>query len=165
MAKATAYCTCNACGSTFTLTKVCKNSKEADSWTKWVAEQNHECDECREKRIAAERSEKAEEAKKTLSLPAITGVSEKQVKYAEDLRDKYITSISPDIESSIKKALALRDTPEAGLDKLNARRIKRGEEPLTVEENVNRMLEFADIRTAYTLLTESSAKTIIETLK
>ena len=51
MANASVTCRCRICGEEFTVARVCKNRKEADSWEEWAVNHYDTCDDCR-KRLA-----------------------------------------------------------------------------------------------------------------
>ncbi len=119
MAKASVMVTCSVCGKTYTATKTCYNRREADNWESWVVNQNdHFCTECYAEKMRVKREqERASEAEKnaklaekcTISLPELVG-SEKQVKWANDIRTKFIAKLSG---RGLKwEALASGDYPE-----------------------------------------------------
>lgn len=93
MAKATVNLICEQCGAEFTRTKTCYNRREADNWEAYMLDNGGICTECWKAQKRAERE--AETAKfvesvyNKLNLPEIDAVSEKQKKYAEDLRVKF----------------------------------------------------------------------------
>lgn len=58
MAKATANCICDTCGSEFVKEKKCYNRREADDWEKWAESNLRECPSCYYKRMAAEERAK-----------------------------------------------------------------------------------------------------------
>lgn len=91
MAKARVTCRCATCGKEFTSEKICRNRTEADSYEAWASEHIDECPECRRIRIASEARERAELIVREYNLPDVTGVSDKQIAYARDLRAKYIS--------------------------------------------------------------------------
>lgn len=95
MAKARVELTCAECGESFEISKTCNNRTEADNWEDYMSGRtNLICSDCYYKAKKAEReAEKqkfVEEVYSKLNLPQIEGVSEKQVKFAEDLRIKFI---------------------------------------------------------------------------
>ena len=54
MAKATAYCKCETCGTEFTRTADKGLRAEADSWALWAADHYTECPACYAKRMRSE---------------------------------------------------------------------------------------------------------------
>ena len=97
MAKAVVNLICAKCGAEFERTKICYNRKDADSWETYMTDcADCLCSECyKEKKKAEREAEKqkfVDECYSKLNLPQIEGVSEKQVKYAEDLRIKFVQS-------------------------------------------------------------------------
>lgn len=101
MFKAIATCTCSTCGATFERRNTFSSRKDADDWKDWQESHPGECPDCCWKRKSEEKAK--EEAKaaaeiiKKYHLPEITGVSEKQIKYASDLRSKELLSKEPEI--------------------------------------------------------------------
>ena len=90
MARATVHCVCATCGKEFTHIKDCFNRKEADSYEEWASVNIDECPECRRARLKRENAERAAALIERYGFPEITGVSEKQIGYANDLRNKYL---------------------------------------------------------------------------
>ncbi len=95
MAKATVELICATCGQSFEISKACYNRKEADEWVAYMSDHTDcTCSECYKKQKQAEReAEKqkfVEDVYSKLPLPQIEGVSEKQIKFAEDLRIKFV---------------------------------------------------------------------------
>lgn len=90
MSRATAHCVCATCGEEFTHIKDCFNRKEADSYEEWASANITECPECRRARLKRENAVAAAEIISKYGFPEITGVSEKQISYANDLRNKYL---------------------------------------------------------------------------
>lgn len=85
---------CTNCGQSFEHIHYCQNSREAASYEEWAKENITICPNCR----AAAKNEK-EQAKvreylvgieDAYPLPQITGVSEKQIAFAEKLRSRFI---------------------------------------------------------------------------
>lgn len=97
MAKAKITCKCEICGSTFEHVHTCANSSAADSYAEWAAEHVTVCPACYAAAKKAEAASKlnayiAENFGTEHPLPKITGISEKQIAYAESLRTKFISS-------------------------------------------------------------------------
>lgn len=97
MAKAKITCKCEICGGTFEHVRTCANSSAADSYAEWAAEHVTVCPACYAAAKKAEAASKlnayiAENFGTEHPLPKITGISEKQIAYAESLRTKFISS-------------------------------------------------------------------------
>lgn len=94
MAKAHATCTCARCGKQWTAEATKNNRKDADAWAEWAAENYTVCPECYHEFKKSEQEEKEQKIydKYVDVLPEITNGSEKQIKYADDLRRKYIAN-------------------------------------------------------------------------
>ncbi len=114
MAKATAHCTCERCGSEFIKEKTCHNRREADDYEAWAERNITVCPECYRTEMAEIRASemaKRKEALKAIILPAIEGVSEKQKRYAESLRSKVLYG-----DYQIEKKLDLMNDLIDGID-------------------------------------------------
>ena len=85
MAKWSVKCICEKCGKEFTRTGFAGNRADAENREEWVKKNPGLCRDC----WKAEKSEEEEEFLRSLPLPELTG-TEKQVKYAEDLRRGFI---------------------------------------------------------------------------
>ena len=97
MAKAKITCKCEICGGTFEHVRACANSSAAASYEEWAAEHVTVCPSCYAAAKKAEAKAKldayiAAEFGTEHPLPKITGISEKQIAYAESLRTKFISS-------------------------------------------------------------------------
>lgn len=105
-----ANCKCTTCGSFFEKIKKCYNSKQAAEFVEFAEGYYDECPKCYSYRIKKENEEKADEIIKNYNLPEITGVSEKQINYAVDFRNRYLGKHKADIDSmqeQIEKAKIL----------------------------------------------------------
>ena len=100
MARGMVTCTCKKCGKSFSKVKYCASRRDAESWESWAVSNITICDECR----AAERSEKP--AKKREGLAALTG-SEKQIAWAEKIRDQFVSGISDAMSSTSEEYIPL----------------------------------------------------------
>lgn|GEM_PF-2188729 len=89
-ARAIAECTCAQCGAKFEKVKFRPNSKMANEWKAWAEENCTICPDCWRKLQQEEDAAKAAEIIERFNLPEITGKSDKQIKYASDLRDKLL---------------------------------------------------------------------------
>lgn len=90
MARAIANCKCEKCGETFEKIAFKYNRTEADKWQAWAEENCTICPDCWRKLQQEEDASKAAEIIERFNLPEITGKSDKQIKYASDLRDKLL---------------------------------------------------------------------------
>ena len=102
MAKARVHLTCNKCGQEFWAEKTCYNRSDANDWEQYMERVGGTCKECWAKEKEAEReaqkaafSEAAAEGAQGIpfELPALTG-SEKQIKWANDLRNGVIATLN-----------------------------------------------------------------------
>lgn len=104
MAMATAKCTCEKCGEEFEIYKKCYNRRDADEFEEYAAAHYTECRKCYRARVAAANADKAKTVIEKYNMPTITGVSEKQINYANTLRDRFLANTS---DSKIEKAIYL----------------------------------------------------------
>ena len=101
MAIARIQITCTDCETEFWAKKECRNRAEANSWENWVRQNGRQCPDCYAKAVAAAReaeraAKSAENAEKAagcpISLPELQG-SEKQVKWANDIRNAALAQL------------------------------------------------------------------------
>ena len=111
MAMAKAICKCKTCGNEFAVTKKCYNRSDADNYEEWAKEHYDECTECYIARRKAETAEKAAKIIAENHLPEISGVSAKQVDYANALRNRYLVEHDDRIPLLLKM-LAIEGTPK-----------------------------------------------------
>jgi hypothetical protein len=161
MAKATVTCKCITCGEEYTRTKFCRNSAEADSWVAWVKENPGECYDCYKKAAQEAADEKVAAFMAEYELPEITGKSEKQIKYAADLRGRYICKFleSGNIKKAIRYATTLIEFPQEQWEE------KAAENGITVEQMKERVLEHYNCKKIYIVLTTGEARTLIDNLR
>ena len=91
MAKATATCTCERCGATFTKTVDKPNRSQADSWIAWAELNIRVCPACYRAEKAAEAAAEIDKAKAEIGLAELEG-SPKQIAWAADIRGKFIVA-------------------------------------------------------------------------
>lgn len=154
MARAIAECKCATCGGTFEKIAFKYNREQADSWKAWAEENCTTCPECWKK----EQDEKGKALASEYGLPEITGVSEKQIAYAETLRARYMLNS----EHELKKLTEM-------LNELHTEHQTEFEAMLT--ELGKSEAEYLAQRTrkiglgkAYALLTTGEARQIIDEL-
>ena len=80
---------CKECGNEFEHRKKCYNSKDRESYEAWATNNITICPECYTKRKRQEEREKREKFYAEYGIPAITAGTEKQIAYANKLRDEY----------------------------------------------------------------------------
>ena len=150
---------CSECGCTFTHRKECRNRREADSYESWAADHITTCPECsrkeRQERNASALQSKLDEL--GISLPAIEGVSDKQVAYAESVRERYLAENLVRIERYNKMQQLLNDAEQVA----NFARLCE-EHGMTVEEGIRQNMEAMGLTTVQLLLTSTSAREILD---
>lgn len=95
MAMATVEIRCTVCGETFTHSKNCHSRKEADSYEAWAAENVTVCPHCyaeQKRKEAEKRAAEREEKAAKYPLCELSG-TEKQVKWANSIRAKFVDEI------------------------------------------------------------------------
>ncbi len=108
MTKAIVTIKCATCGKEFTVSRLCANSADANSWKQWAAEHYDTCRECY---FEAQRQEDAKEAAED-SLPELEG-SEKQIAWALSIRAKFAKEIKNFIANAEASLEALKASGEA----------------------------------------------------
>jgi hypothetical protein len=114
MAKAKITCKCEICGGTFEHVRNCVNRRDADSYAEWATGHVTVCPSCYAAEKKAEAASKlnayiAENFGAEHPLPKITGVSEKQIAYAESLRTKFISSDLSGCNVKLSRFFAVED--------------------------------------------------------
>ena len=92
MAKATVTLVCKTCGKEFTTSVIKRNRSEADSWEEWSKKNICECPECYKSRRNAEDLAEAKQILAGVTFAELTG-SDKQIKWANDIRAKQIAKL------------------------------------------------------------------------
>lgn len=86
---------CPTCGEEFGVRRKCYNRKDADNYEAWVKSHPYNCPKCYKAAKIAETESKAAEFVARVGLPEIVGKSDKQIKFATDLRTKYLVGDHP----------------------------------------------------------------------
>lgn len=154
MARAIAECKCATCGGTFEKIAFKYNREQADSWKAWAEENCTTCPECWKK----EQDEKGKALAAEYNLPEITGISDKQIAYAETLRARYMLNSDCELKKLSKIINELRTEHRAELDAMLA---KLGQ---TEDEFFAQRSRAMHLSKAYTLLTTGEARQIIDEL-
>lgn len=101
---------CSECGETATRRVEKYNSRDAREYEEWFKSQSeHICPDCYAKHKREAQMKELGEVLKDYTLPEIVGKSEKQIKYADDCRARYLCK---NVES-VKRALKSYN-PEKG---------------------------------------------------
>lgn len=161
MAIATVECKCRTCGKMFTIHRKCKNSAEVSYFEDYAKDRCDECKDCYFARKKAEALEKAQRIIEENHLPEITGKSEKQIAYANDLRNRYLSEIEDSQIKKVKKAIKI-----FGTDAWNAE-IKEAAEKLyggDIDAANRHVLTQYGIEKYYEIWRESDAGRIIDIL-
>lgn len=154
MAKATFTFKCIVCGKKTTIEKVCYNRKEANDFESYAASTIDTCGTCRAKERSQEQAK--EVAEMGLDLPVIEGVSDRQIAYAESLRNKELCNYRKSI-NNYKQIMDIFKTEEFA-DAC----AKEGCDPETKQIE---LIKYYGFEILHTIFTESSARNIIDALK
>ena len=162
MARAIAECTCAQCGAKFEKVQFRPNRKMADEWKEWAEENCTVCPDCWQKEKQEKDAAKAEALIEELHLPEIVGKSEKQVKYASDLRNKYIVRSAEYIRFMHN---CLFDEQFKGRKQCEAEAKKEGlSVSAWIEKRANSTPYDYENHAAWTVLHSSEAREIIDAL-
>lgn len=93
---------CPTCGKEFKVRKVKQNRADCESYEEWAKEHPWNCPDCFKAEAEAERAADTERIEAKYHLPAIIGVSEKQIAYASRLRYEYFAEEEKRIDETIK---------------------------------------------------------------
>lgn len=162
MAVAKVICTCDTCGKEFEYRrKGLANRAAADSFEEWAKDHINECPDCRAKRKLEEaKAQAVEDAKLVenydITLPELKG-SEKQIKWATDIRAKFLAETIKDKIYDVKKvqSYAMKNIPDDFKKQLN-------DQGMTVDEYLEAMKKKSYIKKIMIMTTESSASEIID---
>lgn len=162
MARAIAECTCEKCGAKFEKIQFRANRKMADEWKAWAEENCTTCPDCWAKVKQEKDAAKAEALIEELHLPEIVGKSAKQVKYADDLRNKYIVKSAEYIRFMHN---CLCDEQFKGRKQCEAEAQKEGLSVSEwIEQRANSTPYDYENHAAWTVLHSSEAREIIDAL-
>lgn len=104
MAIAKITLTCTECGKTFEHRKECRNRADADSHEAWARENIDLCPDCyraQQQRIAQAAVLAALESH-SITLPQLTGASDKQIAYAQSVRIRALADSISRLDTYVK---------------------------------------------------------------
>lgn len=130
------------------------HNKDRERTIKWY-EESALCSECYKK----QQRERDKELAAKHNLPEITGVSDKQIAYADSLRSSYLRAFDDELDKLAKMLDELRTERRAELD---AMLTERGQ---SEAEFLDQCMREIGMIKAYTVLTTGDARRIIDTLK
>lgn len=159
MAIASIKIICKECGEGFVARKSCYNRKEADNYAAWAAQHVTLCPACAAMAYNDRKSIAVMDklAAHSIVLPTISGASEKQVKYAADLRIKYLANNLSKIDLYADTVAGMAD--EATMAQYAEQCAAAG---TTVEAAIAEGLAYYDLNTVKLLVEENSARKIID---
>lgn len=154
---------CVKCNREFEIRRRCANRTSADNFEVWAAENATLCSACAAKERDAQNAERVAKtiAEFSVVLPEITGVSEKQIKYANDVRAKYINrnydkfrdywSILRDVEKNLS---------ERG-EEILAQIVAEGK---TLDESKAELFDMYNLGEMHLIMTATEARVILDAL-
>ena len=159
MAIAKITITCSECGCTFTHRKECFNRRDADNYESWAVNHIDTCPECHRKQKAAQKAAilAAELEKHGFHLPELTGASNKQIAYAQSVRERYLADNLSCIEGYYKVQQLLNDAEQVA----NFACICE-EHGMTVEDGIQQNMQAMGLTTVQMMLTSTSAREILD---
>lgn len=162
MAIATYKGICASCGKEFESRKKCYNRKEADEYEAWAAQNITLCGACfakeRTAQAAAEATAILEEY--GVTLPQITGASDKQIAYAESKR---ASAIGNDLHELRRYCKLMQHIQQTLVDKHDemAAQIPDG---MTLEDCILETIDAYGLRDMHTVMTTTEARKLLDTL-
>lgn len=157
MAMANITLRCKECGKEFNHRKACNNSKDRAEYEAWAIENITICPECYNKHKHEEEREKRETFYAEYGIPTITTGTEKQIAYANKLRDEFFERYEIEYRHLNKR-----------LNKLSAEEIKRNAESFgyaTVDDYIAEAYRRYGIEAAHKLSVLTNAGEIIDLLR
>lgn len=159
MAKATVTCKCNTCGKDFVVTKICRNCSAATDFANYAATHYDECKDCFAQRMRDEQADCAAPIIAKYGIPKIKGVSDKQIVYANNLRNKFLSRCSEQRLHAASEADNVFANKQSTLQELADKEFGGDIEKAKIDR-----LKAAGLMQCYIILRESSAAKIIDTL-
>lgn len=100
MARSKLTLTCQTCGQEFERITFHRNRSDANQYDDWARENITECPACYNRRLYAEQNA-------IYHFPPITGVSNKQIQYAETVRTRYVAQNANQLAQAAEKIKAI----------------------------------------------------------
>lgn len=151
---------CKKCGKKFEHRATKASRREADSYEAWARDHIDTCPECYRTETREAETRKGEKASEKFHLPEITEGTEKQIKFASDLRARFILRNQEDVAGMAEALEYLAD--DSKLEELSEECGKSVEDIRTeIEKDVNDKLW----RKVKAVLVSTSARELIDLLK
>ena len=145
MARSKLTLTCQTCGQEFERITFHRNRTTANEYEDWAQKNITECPACYNRHLYAEQDA-------IYHFPPITGVSNKQIQYAETVRTRYVAQNAKQLAQAAEKIKAI--DPEAMRQYAEAREC--------TEEHAKRLLfKKLHLLHAYIILTSGKATDIL----
>ena len=146
MARSKLTLTCQTCGQEFERITFHRNRTTANQYDDWARENITECPDCYNRRLYAEQDA-------IYHFPPITGMSDKQIQYAETVRTRYVARNAKELAQAAKE-----------IEKLKPDAIRQYAESHDCTEEHTRRLLFKKfyLLHAYIILTSGKATDILD---
>lgn len=153
--------TCDTCGGNFEHRHESRNRRDADSYELWAIKNITTCPTCRRKAASESASAALNAALANLgiTLPQIEGVSDKQVAYAQSVRDRILSADLRAITEYHRGMSSLQDP-----DTLAKTRAVCEAHGITLEEGIERDLKRCGLYRVHIAMTSTSAREILDKL-
>ena len=146
MARSKLTLTCQTCGQEFECITFHRNRTTANDYEDWAQKNITECPDCYNRRLYAEQDA-------IYHFPPIAGVSDKQIKYAETVRTRYVAQNTNQLAQAAEKIKSI--DPEAMRQYAEAREC--------TEEHAKRLFfKKLHLLHAYIILTSGKATDILD---
>ena len=160
MAIASIEITCKKCGKKFEHRATKHSRKEANDYEAWARNYVDTCPECYKAEMREAETKRGEEVSKKFHLPEITEGTEKQIKFASDLRARFILRNQEDVAGMAEALEYLAD--DSKLEELSGECGKSVDDiRAELEKDINDKLW----RKVKVVLVSTSARQLIDLLK
>lgn len=158
---------CSHCGKPFTHKHVSRNRSEAQGYESWANEHIDLCPACYYQFEQEEKKSRLYHILDTydVSLPSIYGVSEKQISYAKDLRNQYLSERVDNVEVYVRAEKKLVECSVKNSIAYRAYQEKIKKTCLSVEEAIRKVREMPVMKSVDLLMKSGCAEEIINFVK
>lgn len=163
MAIASIIITCTECGRKFEHRKTCYNRREADEHERWAVDHITTCKDCYAKQAERQVADKLAEglARNGLTLPALTGVSDKQVAHADSKRRRYLADNLAKIDKYHAYMVNIDEQLKTRSAEIAEECRRKGQ---SVDDLIAEGLEYYGFSTLHFLLSATEAREVLDAL-
>lgn len=164
MAIASITITCTECGKKAEYRKSCYNRSEANEFERWASTNITTCKACYAKQMAKQAEREVAEAlsRNGLTLPTLTGVSDKQIAYAESKRMRYLTDNLARIDNYSEEVVYINEQLRTRGDEIaeDCRQCDK-----TVDDVIAEWLAYYGYTTLHYLMSATEARAVLDALR